>query len=126
MGSFQQLPISGGRGNQGRNEQSRGTAVQPWGELLIPGQGTYIAISLSCFAGTETPSRWEKGNDDMLLTACRPQTGWNLKVGDAVLLTSPLTGQYVGKVCDFLSSFLLQQRFQTTGLGLVVAQNLIW
>ena len=65
---------------QGRNSQE--TIVQPWGRVLVPPQGIHITTSLSCFADTETPSRWEK------LTVCcpqshRPQTGWTQKVDDA-------------------------------------------
>ena len=48
-----------------RKEQSRETIVQPWGTVLVPPRGTYITISLSCFADTETTARWEK------LTAAR-------------------------------------------------------
>ena len=55
------------------------------GRVLVPHQTIHTTISLSCFADTETPSRREKLmiNDDMLPTACGPQTSWNLKVDDA-------------------------------------------
>ena len=43
---------------QGRN--SLETIVPPWGRVLVPPQGLHIAVSLSCFADTETTSRWEK------------------------------------------------------------------
>ena len=69
-----------GKWRQGRNSQE--TIVQPWGGVLVPPQGIYITISLSCFADTVTPTRWEK------LTVCcpqthRPQSSWNWKVDDA-------------------------------------------
>ena len=68
-----------GRRRQGRNSQE--TIVQPWGRVLVPPWGIYITISLSCFADTETPTKWEK------LTVCcpqarRPQTIWNQKADD--------------------------------------------
>ena len=47
-----------GMWRQGRNSQE--TIVQPWGRVLVPPQGRYITISLSCFAETETPTWWEK------------------------------------------------------------------
>ena len=43
---------------QGRNSQER--IVQPWGSVLVPPQGIHRTVSLSCFANTETPTRWEK------------------------------------------------------------------
>ena len=65
---------------QGRNSQE--TAVQPWGRVLAPPQGMHIAISLSCFADTAIPTRW-----DMLTAccpqACRPHTSRNQEVGCA-------------------------------------------
>ena len=65
-----------------RMEQSKETIVQPSGRVLVPPQGIQTTISLSCFADTETLTRWEK------LTVCcsqahRPQTGWNQNVDDA-------------------------------------------
>ena len=42
---------------QGRNSQER--IVQPWGSVLVPPQGVHRTVSLSCFANTETPARWE-------------------------------------------------------------------
>ena len=45
-------------------EPSRETIVQPWGKDLVPQKEMHITISLSYFADTETPSRWEK------LTVC--------------------------------------------------------
>ena len=70
---------------QGRNKQSRETEVQPWGRVLVPHQWIRTTISLSCFADTETPTRWEKltVNHGLLTTAHGPQTGWNQKVDDA-------------------------------------------
>ena len=62
--------------------------VQPWGKVRDPHQGICMAISLSCFAETENTAGQKK------LTvccpkACRPQTGWKLKVDstDLILLT---------------------------------------
>ena len=64
---------------QGRNSEE--TIMQPWGRVLVPLQGIYITISLSCFEDTETPTRWKQ------LTGCpqarEPQTSWNQKVDDA-------------------------------------------
>ena len=37
-----------------------GEIVQPWGRVLVSHQRIHTAISLSCFADTETPIRWEK------------------------------------------------------------------
>ena len=53
-------------------------------------------MSLSCFADTETPTRWEKltVNDVYCLQLHRLQTGWNQKVDHADShLTSPPTNQ---------------------------------
>ena len=50
---------------QVRNSQE--TIVQPWGRVLVPPQRIHITIPLSCFADTETPTKWEK------LTVCCPQ-----------------------------------------------------
>ena len=80
-----QVQIGANQGREGMQRQGRNsqeTIVQPWERVLVPPQGTFITIFLSCFAGTETPTRWEK------LTlcypwACRPQTGWNQKADDA-------------------------------------------
>ena len=49
----------------GRNNQEH-----PWGKVLASHQ-EYMTISLSYFAGTETPSRWENLmiNNDMLTTS---------------------------------------------------------
>ena len=65
---------------QGRSSQE--TVVQPWGRVLAPPQEMHIAISLSCFADTEIPTRWD------MLTACcpqarRPQTSRNQEVDHA-------------------------------------------
>ena len=81
-GRFKQMLIREGGDAETREEQSGEPIVQPWGRVLVPPQGTHITISLSCFADTETRTRWEK------LTVCcpqarRPQTGWNQKVDDA-------------------------------------------
>ena len=84
---FKQLLIREGRGCRDKGgtvkkKKKKNTIVQPWGRGLVSPQGIHITISLSCFADTETSTRWEK------LTACcpqahRPQTGWNRKVDDA-------------------------------------------
>ena len=50
-----------------REEQSKETIVQPWGRVLVPPQGIRRTISLSCFADSETPTRWEN------LRVCCPQ-----------------------------------------------------
>ena len=72
--------ITEGRGKK-REEQSKETIVQPWGRVLVAPQEIYRTISLSCFADTETLTRWEK-----LTVFCsqahRPQTSWNKKVDD--------------------------------------------
>ena len=55
----------------GRNKQSRGTIVQPWGRVLVPLQGIHTTVSPSCFADAEAPTRWEKlaVNDGVLPTS---------------------------------------------------------
>ena len=73
----------GGDARKGRNKQSRETIMQPWGKVLVPHQWIHTTISLSCFADTETPSRWEKLTMVWCPQACRPQSSWNLKVDDA-------------------------------------------
>ena len=55
VGRFKHLLIKGGDTRQGRNNQE-----QPWGEDLFPHQQIHTTMSLSCFADTETPCRWEK------------------------------------------------------------------
>ena len=44
---------------------------QPWSKVLFPHQRIHTTISLSYFANTETPSRWEKLmiHDGMLPTS---------------------------------------------------------
>ena len=71
-----------GRGCETREKQivKRNNSA-PWGRVLVPHEGIHTTISLSCFAATETPTRWEK------LTICcpqarRPQTSWNQKDDD--------------------------------------------
>ena len=50
----------------GRNSEG-----QLWDKVLFPHQGVHTTISLSYFADTETPSRWEKLiiNDGILPTS---------------------------------------------------------
>ena len=70
--------------------------MQPRDKVLVPHPGIHLTISLSCFADTETPSRWEKlpVSDVYCLQVHRLQTGWNQKVDDADShLTSPATNQ---------------------------------
>ena len=43
-----------------REKQSKETIVQPWPRVPVLPQGTHITISLSCFANTAIPTRWEK------------------------------------------------------------------
>ena len=79
-GRFKKLLIRELRGCETREKQSRETIVQPWGKVLVPHQWIHITISLSCFADTETLTRW------VWCAAhkqCRPQTSWNQKVDDA-------------------------------------------
>ena len=66
-GRFKQLLIREGEDERpGRNNQE-----QPWVKVLFFHQWIHTAISLSCFADTETPTRWEKLmiNDGMLPTS---------------------------------------------------------
>ena len=75
-GQVQTVADQGREGMQRQGRSSQDKIVQPWGRVLVPPQGIHVTISLSCFADTETPTRWEK------LTvccpqACRPQTSWN-------------------------------------------------
>ena len=56
--------------------------MQLWGRVLVPLQGTYMTISLSCFADTETLTRWEKLTINCP-QALRPKIGWTQKVEDA-------------------------------------------
>ena len=77
-----------GYGRQGKNSQE--TIVQPWGRVLVPLQGTFITISLSCFMNIETHDRWEKVTV-FCPQALRCQIGWN---GWCWLpITSPPTNQ---------------------------------
>ena len=72
---FKQLLIWDGRGwmqDQGKTNSQE----QPWGIVLFPHQRIHTAISLSYFADTETPSRWEKLKKVFCPQACRPQTSW--------------------------------------------------
>ena len=70
MGRFEQLLIRGGRGTQRQGRNSQETVMQPWNRVLFPHR-THTAVSLSCFADTEIPSRWEKLmiNDGVLPTS---------------------------------------------------------
>ena len=82
MGRFKYLLIREGRGCRDKRGAAKLTIVQPWGRVLAPPQGMHIAISLSCFADTAIPTRW-----DMLTAccpqACRPHTSRNQEVGCA-------------------------------------------
>ena len=69
----------GREGPETREEQERNSSAAS-GQVLIPSGDTQTG-SLSCFADTESPTRWEK------LTVRRPQergaqTCWNQKVED--------------------------------------------
>ena len=71
----------GRKGVQRQGRRSQETTVQPWSRVLVLPRDIYITIFWSCFADTETPTRWKN------LTVCcpqasRPQTGWNQKVED--------------------------------------------
>ena len=46
--------------NQGRDDQSKETIVQPWDEVQAPPQGMNVAIPLSCFASNETSTKLGK------------------------------------------------------------------
>ena len=56
----------GGDARPGRNSEE-----QLWGKVLFPHQGVHMTITLSYFADTETPSRWEKliNNDGIMPTS---------------------------------------------------------
>ena len=56
--SLQDIPWVSRMQRQGRNGPE--TIVQPWGRVLVPPQGIHRTVSLSCFANTESPTRWEK------------------------------------------------------------------
>ena len=70
MGRFKQVLIRGGRGTQRQGRNSQETVMQPCNRVLFPHR-THTAISLSYFADTEIPSRWEKFmiNDVVLATS---------------------------------------------------------
>ena len=51
-----------------KEDESKETLVQPWDRVLVPPQGIHRTLSLSFYAETETPTRWEK------LMVCRPLT----------------------------------------------------
>ena len=53
---FKQLLIREGKGGGDKGE----TVVQPWDRGLASPQWIHRTVSLSCFADTETPFRWEK------------------------------------------------------------------
>ena len=78
-GRFRQMLTREGRAQrQGRSSERNSSAAS--GQVLIPSGDTQTG-SLSCFADTESPTRWEK------LTVRRPQergaqTCWNQKVED--------------------------------------------
>ena len=73
----------------------RNSKEQLWDKVLVPHQIIHTALSLSCFGGTESTSRWDKfmANDGMLPTNIDPRSvgaeGWWWWL----LLTSPPTHQ---------------------------------
>jgi len=69
------------RDEETREEQSRQT-VPPWDRVLASPKDRHMTISLSHFADTETPTRWEKLTVYCPQT-CRSQTSRNQKVDDA-------------------------------------------
>ena len=81
-GRFKQMLIREGRGCRDKGGTVRRTNSAALGQGPGSPSRDTQTISLSCFADTESPTRWEK------LTVCcpqarRPQTGWNQKVDDA-------------------------------------------
>ena len=81
VGRFKQLLIRKGMGDQGEPNSPE----QPWGKVLFPYQRIHTTPSLSYFADTETPSRWEKLmiNNDILSTSMWTPDQLDLKVHDA-------------------------------------------
>ena len=79
--SHQGSPVRAGRESETREEQSRAALRQG---PISPSMDIHTTISLSCFADTETPSRWEKLmiNDGMLPTSLETPDQLNLKVDD--------------------------------------------
>ena len=63
----------------------RNSQEQPWCEVLFPHQVIHTTISLSYFADTEAPSRWEKLtiHDGMLPTSTEIPDQLDLKVDEA-------------------------------------------
>ena len=59
-GQVQAVANQGREGVQRQERSSQETVVQAWGRVLVPPQGIHKTIYLSCFADTETPTRWEK------------------------------------------------------------------
>ena len=58
MHRFRQLLIRGGSTAEIKTTvESKDTAVHPPGTVLGLPQGTYVVMSLSCFADTETSTR---------------------------------------------------------------------
>ena len=83
-GRFKQLLIREWRGcgDKGEKVKKKKCSLGAGSWFPLKRYIEYITVSLSCFADTETPTRWEK------LTVCCPQAGrsqtcWNQKVGDA-------------------------------------------
>ena len=87
MGRFKQLLIRKGMGDQGETNSPE----QPWGKVLFPYQRIHTTPSLSYFADTETPSRWEKLmiNNDILSTSMWTPDQLDLKVDDVDCYLAP-------------------------------------
>ena len=56
----QRVANQGREGIQKPGKHNQETPVQPCGKVLVSHQGTHTTEFLSCFADTETPTRWEK------------------------------------------------------------------
>ena len=73
----------------GRNKQSRETAAQPWGKIVVPNQSKLSTISLSYFEDAEAPFRWEQwGINNGVLTTSRQTPGQmdlNIDAADSYL-----------------------------------------
>ena len=56
----QRVANQGREGIQKPGKNNQETLVQPCGKVLVSHQGTHTTEFPSCFADTETPTRWEK------------------------------------------------------------------
>ena len=85
MRSKGQIQTVSNQGKEGLQRQGRSqeTEVQLWGWGRVPPQGLQLAISLSCSADSETPTRWGFQLIVCCPPACWPQICWNQKVDDA-------------------------------------------